>query len=190
MLQETMDDAEAVRAALRIGDGVNRALYDMEGENQNSRTRISRIDGHPPHWRLEEAGRSCSPIAVRPEPCTIVVIDLGNCHFLREVEPYGGGGNIMIWAYADAFYNGYGVNPPCVKDGVCVVRCNERSKNAADVRMVWDLAQYVQSCVEPTRIILATKDNGFQNLKNLVEQSAVHSLTFVKDLQELRFEIE
>ena len=103
-----------------------------------------------------------------------VLIDLGNIHnLLKNIDgklPWN------ITAFADKCYNGYGVNPigtPAIK----VVRAIETSKNAADIHIIWEVAEiclYEKSMCE---IHVVTKDKGFMELEQLAK-SKNHKLTF------------
>lgn len=118
-------------------------------------------------------------------------MDLGNTHdCLQELLPYARAGHLDVRAYADLAFNGFGVNPPLDEPGVTVKRASTAEKNAADVDMIWDLAELLSKPGQPHySVIVATKDQGFRRLKALAEDRG-HRLEFVTGWSELRHHVE
>jgi hypothetical protein len=116
----------------------------------------------------------------------IVVVDLGNVHdCLQKLAPLAEAGELQVRAYADLQYNGYGVNPPFESPGCVVFRAATPHKNAADTKIIWDISRLCSLALQPLRILVVTKDNGFRHLRELAEESG-HSLTFAQDWPSLR----
>lgn len=102
----------------------------------------------------------------------LVVVDLGNVHdCLQKLVPLAESGCVDVWAYADLHYNGFGVQPPLASGAVRVMQARVTHKNAADTKLVWDLARL---CCEDTAVkrtvFIVTKDNGFRHLQELAAE--------------------
>jgi hypothetical protein len=111
---------------------------------------------------------------------TYVFIDLGNVHdCLYKITSLAEAGELHICAYADLHYNGPGVNPPVNCRGVSVFKATSHHKNAADTKMIWDIARLCCSS-KTLRILVVTKDNGFRYLQEL-SHAAGHELAFAND---------
>ena len=99
------------------------------------------------------------------------LIDLGNIHnVLKEIDgvlPY------TIYAFADKCFNGYGVNPKA-STAVTLIRAHENTKNAADIHIIWTVAQICFSNTEPCNIHVITKDKGFLELQELARTHHHH----------------
>lgn len=154
---------------------INGCLYRMEGDSVRKT-----VGGPRPIWRL------ATP-APPDGPPTIVLVDLGNVHdCLAPCERYVADGLVRAtYAFADYHFNGYGVNPRPA--GITVEQVTDPNKNAADVLMIWRVAEMILGGnVEPgTRFVAATKDDGFRYLKTLVEQAGF-AFEFVRDASQLR----
>jgi hypothetical protein len=125
----------------------------------------------------------------------LAVVDLGNVHdTLRELVPYARSGLVQIEAFADRAYNGFGVKP-LLDDvpGLRVHRAQGTDRNAADIELVWFLCETLPDAtiaLEHSRhVVVATKDQGFQSLRDLVQRRG-HRLTFVTQWSEMREFIE
>ena len=92
-----------------------------------------------------------------------LLIDLGNIHnALQYIDSFDEFDEFDIIAFADYMFNGYGINPPSIKSAVVVA---DRSKNAADVSIIWHVSRICQTNENEIHII--TKDKGFQSLSRL-----------------------
>jgi hypothetical protein len=112
---------------------------------------------------------------------TVVIVDLGNVHdCLQRVLPLAEARRLRVRAYADLQYNGFGVNPPLQAQLCSVFRAASPHKNAADTKLIWDVALLCALSPGPLRLLVATKDNGFRHLQELAE-SAGHALIFAQD---------
>ena len=197
--------ADQVRARLREGgpstalalsravgctrEEANRALYGLLKDDLACKDTAS-----PPVWSLPVAAAACPAAgsgAAPEEPRRLVVVDLGNTHdCLRELLPYARSGAIEVRAYADLAYNGFGVTPPLGDlPGVTVSQATTAEKNAADVDMIWDLAELLGPGRPTYFVAVATKDQGFRRLKALAEARG-HRLEFATGWSELRHYVE
>jgi hypothetical protein len=149
----------------------------------------------PPMWSVPRPVETAAAAAKTPlegELRRLVVVDLGNTHdCLKELLPYARVGQIEVRAFADLAYNGFGVNPPLTDaPGVFVQRATTAEKNAADVDMIWDLAELLgHGGSQRYFIAVATKDQGFRRLKALAEARG-HQLEFATGWAELRHYVE
>jgi hypothetical protein len=158
---------------------VNENLYKLYDEGK-----VVRIEGVRPTWTLP----SDKPFVRGDVP--LVIMDLGNCHFLKELLPYIESKTVEARLYADLAYNGFGVSPPLPHYlNVYMFRATTSDRNSADVQLIWDLAVLLSSSPERRNVIIATKDLGFRSLKSICELLG-HSLTFVTDWNTLRNYIE
>ena len=172
---------------------VNRFLYE---EKRNGS--VDYAEGTPPKWRKKNtSSASVAPSSVASQENHIhCVIDLGNTHdCLQKLEPYAARNLISVAAYADLAFSGYGVSSKINVDNVQVFQADTPDKNSADVQIIWDVCQLVShwQAKFPERslhILVATKDLGFQRLKNLVEKHPMHKLTFVTNWESLRLYVE
>jgi hypothetical protein len=173
---------------------VNRKLYTLLNSNK-----VSRDSSVPPVWRASCPPTSFSGITPLLETTTLAiplaVVDLGNVHdTLRELVPYARSGLVQIEAFADRAYNGFGVKP-LLDDvpGLRVHRAQGTDRNAADIELVWFLCETLPDAtiaLEHSRhVVVATKDQGFQSLRDLVQRRG-HRLTFVTQWSEMREFIE
>lgn len=166
---------------------VNRELYKLETEGI-----VYRGISLPPLWRLsmdrEEEEKEKQDTSNKK---VIVIVDLGNIHnVLQELEPYIKSNCIQeVWAYADKQFNGYGVNPKPSLPRCTVWQASQPRSNAADNKIVWDVALACQTS-NPIHFIVVTKDQGFSNIKELAEKDGVHTLEFANSWEELRNVIE
>jgi hypothetical protein len=116
----------------------------------------------------------------------VVIVDLGNVHdCLKRLLPLVEARRFRVRAYADLQYNGFGVNPPHEAGLFSVFQATSPHKNAADTKLIWDVALLCKASESPLRIIVATKDNGFRHLQELA-QGAGHSLSFAQDWRSLQ----
>jgi len=190
-IETTLADSKMTARALAKTLGtskteVNRLLYQMDT--------VAKVqDGPPPVWTLKTpaaAEAKTNEAAV----CLVVIVDLGNVHdVLQHLGPYVASGCIhQVWAYADLQFNGYGVKPP--PDYECrVYQAQQPHPNAADNKIVWDVA--VACAAVPAggaqfHFVVVTKDQGFQNLADLVYESKAGTLEFVNSWEDLRNVIE
>jgi hypothetical protein len=116
----------------------------------------------------------------------VVIVDLGNVHdCLQCLLPLVEARRLRVRAYADLQYNGFGVNPPLEAHLCSVFRAASPHKNAADTKLIWDVALLCALSPGPLRLLVATKDNGFRHLQELAE-SAGHELAFAQDWPSLQ----
>lgn len=134
---------------------------------------VERRDGR---WKRVEAGISHATNPATP----LVIVDLGNVHdCLQRLAPLAEAECVEVWAYADLHYNGFGIQPPLRSKGVRVEQARVTHKNAADTKLIWDLALFCKSSA-PRTIFIATKDNGFRHLQELAEQLG-HRVVFCEN---------
>lgn len=133
-------------------------------------------DGHG-NWR-----RSGSAPAKDAAPrVPIVIVDLGNVHdCLQKLLPLADAGGVQVKAYADLHYNGFGVRPALDHRNCRVIRSLASHKNAADTKLVWDVACLCSDNPSPLQIYIITKDNGFRHLQELARELG-HSVAFAED---------
>lgn len=111
----------------------------------------------------------------------IVIVDLGNVHdCLKKLLPLADAGVVQVKAYADLHYNGFGVRPPLDNRNCRVIRSLTSHKNAADTKLVWDVACLCSDNPSPLQIYIITKDNGFRHLQELARELG-HSVAFAED---------
>jgi len=124
-------------------------------------------------WRRKKAVR------------TVVFVDLGNVHdCLQQLLPLSHADLLEVRAYADLAFNGFGVNPPIGGPNCHVHRSASADKNAADVKLIWDVAQLCAE-PEPCRFLVVTRDHGFRSLERLAAEAG-HLLSFSQDWASLR----
>jgi hypothetical protein len=127
-------------------------------------------------WKRVEPQRPAQPAAAVATPEAgqkpLVIVDLGNVHdCLQKLVPLADAGCVDVRAYADLHYNGFGVQPPLASLSVRVEQARVSHKNAADTRLVWDLALLCADGAAGKRtIFIATKDNGFRHLQELAAE--------------------
>jgi hypothetical protein len=168
---------------------VNRQLYSMLDEKK-----VSHDTSIPPVWRVlgpQQKAAESTPTETIP----LAVVDLGNVHdVLRELVPYARSGLAQVEAFADRAYNGFGIRP-ALDDvpGVRVHRARGTDRNAADIELVWFLCETLPDVThapeQARQVVVATKDQGFQSLRDLVQRRG-HTLTFVTQWSEMREFIE
>lgn len=115
--------------------------------------------------------------------CPVVIVDLGNVHdCLKNLLPLAESGLVEVIAYADMEFNGFGVKPDANGKHCVVKRATTPDKNAADVEIVWDIAQRCgRTSVEtPLCFVVVTRDHGFRSLEGLVMRTG-HALNFASD---------
>ena len=118
----------------------------------------------------------------------IVLVDLGNVHdCLQELSPYAARRECKVFAFADRAFNGYGITPPA-DAGIVVHQTTSVHRNAADLALIWTVAELVHQATGPLEFIVVTKDQGFHSLVDHVGNE--HSMIFVKGWEELRDLIE
>lgn len=164
----------------------NRLLYRLRQESK-----ISKDVGFPPLWSSMNVSPKV-PEVQAGDPRMLVLIDLGNTHdCLKPLFPYAASGLLEVRAYADLAYNGFGITPPLKSQpGVTVLKATTADKNAADVQMIWDLAEILTSPESPLYfVVVATKDQGFRSLKPLAEARG-HRLEFATCWPDLRNYVE
>lgn len=167
---------------------LNRILYTLaEGVHPF----VFRDTSVPPVWRAQSAEAAAAPLSSVP----LAIVDLGNVHdTLRELVPYAQAGLAQVEAFADRAFNGYGVKPAL--DGVPNLRVHRASgtnRNAADIELVWFLCETLPDATHSPalarQVVVATKDQGYQALRDLVLRRG-HTLTFVTEWSEMRDIIE
>jgi len=157
---------------------VNRNLYQLFAKRQVFRTQSDK----GVRWSITSGEN------IIPSERIVVIVDLGNTHdCLPELDTYDYG--VETWAYADRAYNGYGVRTPLNKPDIRFYQASDTNKNAADIQLVWDLCKDCQSAGKTTYII-ATKDQGFNSVKTIVERDTQSTVEFVVNWEELRMCIE
>lgn len=169
---------------------VNRQLYLMLVKQK-----VSHDTSIPPVWRVfgpQQKAAESTPTATIP----LAVVDLGNVHdVLRELVPYARSGLAQVEAFADRAYNGFGIKPALdeVPGFLRVHRARGTDRNAADIELVWFLCETLPDVThapeQARQVVVATKDQGFQSLRDLVQRRG-HTLTFVTQWSEMREFIE
>jgi len=107
---------------------------------------------------------------------TYCFIDLGNIHnVLKDIDGRVGD-DVVVYAFADKHFNGYGVNPPCSPNTI-LIQSNDEAKNSADVNLMWHVSWVCFNNKTPVSIHVVTKDKGFLSLEDLVKSSG-HSMYF------------
>jgi hypothetical protein len=178
--------ATALTISREVGctrEEANRTLYALLKTGE-----VFKEGSSPPFWNVLPLG---APSSSPTEPRRLAVVDLGNTHdCLRELLPYARAGAIEVRAYSDLAYNGFGVTPPLTDvPGVSVHQATTAEKNAADVDMIWDLAELLGPGKPKYFVAVATKDQGFRRLKALAEARG-HRLEFAAGWSELRYYVE
>lgn len=171
---------------------INRALYALQRAGS-----VERTESTPPLWHIkraaEGAGASGSDARAPLVRDTLVVVDLGNQHdCLGNLVSYAQNGLLTVRAYADRGFNGFGINPRLDGPNLEVRRATSSSRNSADVLLIWDLSRAMleaSSAGKCLNIIVATKDLGFQALRDLAEADG-HALVFVQGWEELKLHVE
>eukprot|EP00039_Didymoeca_costata_P021200 m.343747 g.343747 ORF g.343747 m.343747 type:complete len:217 (+) comp23241_c0_seq1:311-961(+) len=176
---------------------INRYLYGMERKNL-----VSKTNGTPPIWSAINRSQVSRDTTNAPKPAGkrpkqqgskrpkqrtkefLVYVDLGNVHdILQPLEQYAD--QVEVLGFADNAFNGYGVNP---KSLFHVHQSSTGHKNEADTTLIWKLAQRC-SIEGPLLVVICTRDNGFRNLKELVEASGpgrvCHFVTNWGDLEKI-----
>jgi hypothetical protein len=174
---------------------VNQILYQLEKEG---RVRKTQYADEPPLWStgvtLPESDEDTKAV---PRSVTFVLVDLGNVHdclpklaaMLTDAEVAT---TLKVHAFADAAFNGYGVNPPVDPELITVHQTTSRSTNAADIDLIWFVAETVLQARHPAsplfgcelEFIVATKDHGFASLADHVKANG-HTMHFVPNWTEL-----
>jgi len=144
--------------------------------------RVSDANGGPLLWlRASRASRRCRGVQTS-KPKVVALVDLGNTHdCLQRLVPLAEAGVVLVRAYADCSFSGYGVRPPLIASNCVVVQADGADRNAADVELIWDVVRLCTASAPDERyiFIVATKDQGFRHLKRCVESSGCHVLNFV-----------
>ena len=132
---------------------------------------VEKKDGQ---WKRTQAPAAREPSAQRP----LVIVDLGNVHdCLQKLVPLAEAGCMDVWAYADLHYNGFGVQPPLTSSAVRVEQARVTHKNAADTKLIWDVALACTQAAPQKTIFVVTKDNGFRHLQELAAEHG-HRIVF------------
>lgn len=170
---------------------INRILYHDSIFVQES--------GTPPVWRLKQQEIQ-KPVSEGID--TVVLIDLGNCpQCLKEVESYAQGGEILVYAFADYAYQGYGSDKMYNVPNVTIMKITQPKKNAADTLLIW-ICQYILSrrtepifdismknisklLLSPINILVVTKDQGFSFLEDIVKSTG-NNLSFHREWNDLK----
>ena len=179
----------------------NQALHRLLTGNK-----VRKIEGYPPRWMSfshPAAQAEESPSGQESSHIPLVVLDLGNCHFIPELEPYVKAGLIQLRAYADLAYNGPRPDEACA--GTYYYHADEAHKNTADVQMIWELAQMacLKAAVDlsahvnlpkhitrlPRQVIVVTKDQGFRHVGQLISECGCHC-EFVSTMESLKLFID
>jgi hypothetical protein len=170
-IQRTLDRKETTTEEEEEEDGEDEPEEDTAAKGRERKVKANAEAKGKPRAGTKRQG---------PRP--IVMIDLGNVHdVLPAIEHHLD--TVQVYAFADYGYTGRGVNPPA-KKGVYVFQSKTRDKNAADVRLICEIWGLVCTTTVRLDLFVATKDNGFLCLKDMVEEKG-HTLTFVKDWAEL-----
>lgn len=170
---------------------VNKTLYVLLKDGA-----VQKTSEVPPRWT-----RAKTPALVAAHPwlpldaaSPLVILDLGNVHCLDRLMPYVINGLISLWAYADLAYNG----PKYAEAGVgnyFYFQSNDASKNAADTKMIWDVALHCEEVRKgsspdgASKIYVLTLDQGFRALAGLARDCGVQ-LEFVTSFEALRDVVE
>ena len=126
------------------------------------------------------------------EGIPLIIVDLGNVHdCLQRLIPLAEAGVVDVWAYADLHYNGFGVQPPLASHKVRLHQARVAHKNAADTRLIWDVALFCKETVTEKKknIFIVTKDNGFRHLQELVTEKG-HKVAFCENWTSLKLAME
>lgn len=168
---------------------VNKVLYRMIETHK-----VVRDTSVPPVWSASVIPTAKQDDIIK-DTKIIAVVDLGNVHdSLKELVPYAQAGLIRVEAFADRAFNGFGIKPS-VDDvpNMTVHRARTTDRNAADIELVWRLCELLPDATGnpdmTMSVVVATKDQGFQALKELVQRRG-HALTFVTQWTEMRELIE
>ncbi len=105
-----------------------------------------------------------------------IIVDLGNIHsFLPYCDQHMNKfKEFEIIAFADHHFNGYSVNPRCLRN-VCL-HVSGSSRNAADCAMIWFIARNTVN--KKCKFMILTKDKGFREIENLCLQSGSEAIFF------------
>lgn len=162
---------------------INQCLYGLLGHGK-----VVKSQDTPPLWSLGMVKPMENPVVENCEIKTVIIVDLGNVHdCLNKLEPYAN--FYEIYAFADKAYNGWGVSPPAPPT-IHFYHSKSRDKNAADIAIIWRVAELILlNPKEVFHFVIATKDQGFNSLKDEVE-SRGHSLEFVNGWDELKLVVE
>ena len=169
---------------------INKTLYTMLEEGQ-----VIQHEGIPPKWSLKQKLQHPVRLAEPDvhEPVMVVFIDLGNVHdCLKPIVPYAQTENttLLVHAFADISFNGFGVNPPAPAP-IHVFQATTRDANAADVELIWQAACYILMRPIPNgyHFVVATRDQGFNSLQAIAQRHG-HRLDFVTNWAQLKTFIE
>ena len=176
---------------------LNKMLYQMLSNGQ-----VIQHEGIPPKWSIKQNPVSVeAPVMVdvffaapdSNEPIMVVFIDLGNVHdCLKPIVPYAQKPNttLLVHAFADISFNGFGVNPPAPPP-IQVFQATTRDANAADVELIWQSACYILTRPVPQKyhFVVATRDQGFNSLKAIAKRHG-HKLDFVTNWAQLKTFVE
>ena len=176
-LSETPTTARVLARSLGTQKKViNRILYKLEREE-----RAQKDDSIPPAWTT--LGGQPRPQTTQPN-IPLILVDLGNVHdVLQKLERLARQGDVKVWAFADLAFNGFGVNP-APHPSITVEQAKRPHRNAADIRLIWRVAQLVLTSTTPQTFYVVTKDQGFRTLEDMAG-AAGHKLSFAKDWEQL-----
>ena len=168
---------------------VNKSLYSLLADGK-----IQRHEEVPPLWQCSQT--ACEQDFTNSEDVhgqnLYVIIDLGNQHdCLQRLIPFAQNNIVTVRAYADKGYTGFGVNPSISEKNVIIVQTQSPHRNAADTHLIWDICEIATQADISLHFVVATKDLGFQALKDKVEACPQkHCLEFVQGWNELRYYVE
>jgi len=157
---------------------INRILYKLSEEGK-----VSSTTDLPALWSLpSESKESVS----KP----VVMIDLGNVHdILQKIEPYSKKGLVNVYAFCDLAYNGFGVKTK-VDPSITVFQATTPDRNAADLHMIWKIAEIcIYNKYPGSDILILTRDQGFRTLETITKQYG-YKVSFLTSWEELRNFIE
>ena len=178
---------------------INRLLYSWAKIKK-----VVRFDGTPPTWEISDQAEQCCNAVSDPKlhRHIVVAVDLGNVHdVLQPLDRYVGQilecknrepeDILIVRAFADTAFNGFGVNPPC--KNIQTRQSSSGHKNEADIALVWWLAgicsHYHQAKI-PLEVYIASKDQGFRSVQQQVDVYPGNKCKFVNRWEELREFIE
>ncbi len=175
----------AVTIAKRLGyttkAAVNPILYTLlkDGEIECDKT------SNPPLWRKISPNKNITNQILESDnddERIMIIVDLGNCHdVLKNINNLVDNKTIYAKAYADRAFNGYGIKPVPDNPLIEVYKAMSDHKNAADTRMIWDLAVlFHDSKGINWTVYVCSKDSGFCELKTLFESNGEHTLKFIR----------
>lgn len=167
---------------------INHSLY----KNLSDKVFSTNTDSSAlPIWTLKNFIREIDESSDKKQEKLVVMIDLGNIHdCLKMCEGYT---NQFIidetYAFADYHYNGYGVGEKVKTNRVYVQQAQYACKNAAETLLIWKVFNLIWKNDCMYNFVIVTKDEGFRYLEQIVKENG-HKITFVKNKEDLKIEIE